>query len=319
MAKYASYQDKLDSGMERIVLTAPDCMVQIAPQSGLNLYSWIVSGRELMMPTQNVGNGGAGYGNPILFPTPNRIRDCTYTFQGKQHTLTKNGKERFLHGLVMDEPFKARHWSDENGAYCEGIVSIEAGSDMASGYPFPCTLTTLISFCEKGIKMDFTVVNDGDGDMPFGVAIHPYFTKAGDDKQVFLRCPAEKRYEVDEKLLPSGVLIDVAGDERYDLSKMRSLADTDVDTVYLGMDASKTSRIEYRAWGKAISINADDAFARCVVYTPKTRPGFCIEPQTCATDFINMHAKGLEKEAGMMTLAGGACWKGSLSMGVESL
>lgn len=319
MAKYASYQDKMDSGLERVVLTAPGCMAQIAPRAGLNLYSWIVGGRELMMPTQNVGAGGAGYGNPILFPTPNRTRDCTYTFQGKEHKLEKNGKPRFLHGLVMDEPFEARHWADDKGAYCEGTVSIAAGSDMAKGYPFPCALKVLISFCEKGILMDFTVVNEGSGDMPFGVAIHPYFTKAGDDRQVFLRCPAPQRYEADGDLLPSGKLIDVAGDERYDLSKMRALGDTDVDTVYCGMDATMTSRIEYRGWDLAVTLNADDDFKRSVVYTPHNRPGFCIEPQTNATDFINLYAKGFAQESGMLILGAGETWKGQIRMGVEAI
>jgi aldose 1-epimerase len=319
MGQFASYQDVMDSGFERVVLTGSGCMVQIAPKAGFNLYSWIVGGREYMMPTQNVGVGGAGYGNPILFPTPNRTRDCTYTFQGETHTLMKDGKPRFIHGLVMDEPFAYKHWADDQGAYCEGTVVIAEGSDMASGYPYPCELTVKLTLCEKGILQDFTVKNNGAKDMPFGVAIHPYFTKAGDASQVYLSCPAAQRFEADKELLPTGVLIDVAGDEKYDLGTPRPLSNTDVDTVYLGMADGKQSRVEYRQWGTALTLGATDDFGRVVVYTPPYRPGFCIEPQTCSTDFINLYAKGFEKECGIQILPPNGTWQGQIRFGIEKL
>ncbi len=319
MSGYISYQDKLDSGLERVVLSGPGCMAQIAPGAGLNLYSWIVGGRELLMPTQDIGAGGAGYGNPILFPTPNRTRESTYTFQGETHTLVKNGKPRFIHGLAQDESFTFRHWSDEKGAYVEGSMEIREGMEVFEGYPYPCKFVVTISFCEKGISIDFSVVSLGKRDMPYGIAIHPYFTKAGNPDRVFLSCPAQMRFEADDKLLPTGKLIPVAGDARYDLAKLRPLSNADVDTVYSGMDSQKSSRIEFRDWGLAVTLNADDAFGKAVVYTPKNRPGFCIEPQTCSTDFINLFSKGYTQESGMLILGAGDTWKGQIRLSVQAL
>ena len=60
-----------------------------------------------------------------------------------------------------------------------------------------------------------------------------------------------------------------------------------------------------------LTIAASDCFRNAVVFTPKNKPGFCIEPQTCATNAINLHAQGLIDESGLLTLPAGqrfACW-----------
>ena len=76
-----------------------------------------------------------------------------------------------------------------------------------------------------------------------------------------------------------------------------------------GMTADMESKIRYE--DIVVHIRASDCFRNAVVYTPHDRPGFCIEPQTCATNFINMHAQGLVDESGLMVLPAGrtfACW-----------
>ncbi len=319
MAKYTSYHDVMDSKLERVVLTGPDCMAQIAPGAGLNIYSWIIGGREIMMPTQDVGAGGAGYGTPILFPTPNRKRDCTYTFEGETHTLMKKGEKRFIHGLMIDEPFAYRHWADDDAAYCEGTVVIAEGGDLASGYPYPCTLTVLITFSVQGITMDFKVENQGKKNMPFGLAIHPYFTKTGNPGNVYLSCPAERYFTLDEQLIPTGELNNIFDHPDHDLRELTPVATANADTVYDGMDETKTSRIEFRDWGIGLTLSADRDFKKAVVYTPPYRPGFCIEPQTCATDFINLYARGMKDESGILILEPGKTWNGQIRMMLDTL
>lgn len=316
--KYRAYEETLDSGLVRVALEGPGCSAAITPRVGMNLYSWIVDGREFFMPTQNVGAGGSGYGTPILFPTPNRMRDGMYTFDGQTRTVRNaDGEKVLIHGLVMSAPYSYRFWADDRGAYCEGSIEFKEGAFWNAGYPYPCRLTVRYSFCEKGLLFDAKVENLGSAAMPFGLAIHPYFSKFGDDTRAEIEVPVQQHYDVTPDLLPTGKLHDVTPGDAFDLTKPRRLSDTDVDTVYRGMDSGKTSRVHYRALGKTITVNADDDFTHVVVYTPHHRPGFCIEPQTCSTDAINMTAKGFGDIVSLKTLAPGASWAGQIRIGIE--
>jgi aldose 1-epimerase len=52
-----------------------------------------------------------------------------------------------------------------------------------------------------------------------------------------------------------------------------------------------------------------------VVYTPAHRQAFCIEPYTCATDAVNLQARGIE--AGWQVLAPGDRWSGVVELRVQ--
>ena len=54
-----------------------------------------------------------------------------------------------------------------------------------------------------------------------------------------------------------------------------------------------------------VHIFGSDCFRNAVIFTPKTRPGFCFEPQTCATNYMNLHAQGLVDESGLLVLPAG--------------
>lgn len=318
--QYRAYQEKIDgTDIDRVVLEGPGSSCMLTPGIGMNLYSWVVDGRELMMSTQDVTAGGYAYGNPILFPTPNRMRDATYTFEGETRKVTLNGEDVLIHGLVTDAAFDAKCWADDKGAYCEGTLEFKEGGYWVPGYPYACTLTVKFTLCEKGIVFDVNVKNQSGKNMPFGFAIHPYFSKMGDPSAMAIQVPVDQHYDVTEDLLPTGKLIDVKDGDAFDLRKPRLLSNTDLDTVFRGMNSKKTARIEYRHWGKALTINSDDAFNHAVVYTPPYRPGFCFEPQTCSTDAINLYAKGLEEQSSLMILKDGEAWAGQIRMLFEAL
>jgi len=76
-----------------------------------------------------------------------------------------------------------------------------------------------------------------------------------------------------------------------------------LDTVFRGMNADSEAQIMYD--DVIVHIFGSDCFRNAVVFTPHNRNGFCIEPQTCATNFINMHGQGLIDESGLMVLPAG--------------
>jgi len=296
-------------GYEIVTLSGAGQAVRILPVNGFNLFSWTKDGREIMMEIADMSVFGTKYGIPLLFPTPNRLKDATYSWQGETYVLTKRGEKRSRHGLVCDEPFTVTEMgADEEKAYCSASIELSPEDDWHSGYPFACRLNVTYTLTEKGVHMDASVENLGEADMPFGFALHPYFTKRGDGNTSFIRVPAQRYYETDEELIPTGTLLPAEG-KMVIHDDFHSVESLDLDTVYRGLTQDHPSQVKWA--DMQLTIVASDCFRNAVVFTPKNRPGFCIEPQTCATNFLNLHAQGLVDESGLLLLPAGRtfdCW-----------
>jgi len=144
--------------------------------------------------------------------------------------------------------------------------------------------------------------------MPFGFAVHPYFSKRGDANRCFIKVPVRRYYETDENLIPTGRILP-AGEGTTVYDDFHSVESLYLDTVFRGMSEDSDAQVRYD--DVTLHIRASDCFRNAVIFTPHNREGFCIEPQTCATNFINLHAQGFVDESGLLTLAAGqnfACW-----------
>lgn len=296
-------------GYEIITLSGAGHTVRILPANGFNLFDWTVDGTPVMMEAADMAAFGTKYGIPLLFPMPNRVKDSVYRWRGKDYLLQKRGVKIARHGLVCDEPFAvAAMGADGEKAYCTAQIEIAQGSALHEGYPFPCRLTVTYTLTAQGVRMDAQVENTGAEDMPFGFAAHPYFTKRGDAERCFIKVPVKRYYETDENLIPTGRMLP-AGEGTTIWDDFHSVESLSLDTVFRGMSEDACAQVKYD--DLLLSIRASDCFRNAVVFTPKNKPGFCIEPQTCATNYINLHAQGLADESGLLVLAAGqkfACW-----------
>ena len=290
-------------GYEQVVLCGAGHEARILPQAGFNLWYWTFEGKEILMTPQDITVFGAKYGIPLLFPTPNRIPGGEYTWEGRTYLQQKRGQPVVIHGLVKDEPFTVTELrAGEDEAVCTAEIEIAEGSPMAEGWPFPCLLRVRYTLRADGLHMEAWIENRGTTQMPFGFAVHPYFSKRGDANAVSIWAPVSRLYEADENLFPTGRII--PADEAHTIDEdFASVESLYVDNVYRGMTSDMEALIRYE--DVLISINSSDCFRNLVVFTPHDRPGFCIEPQTCSTNFINLHQRGLVDESGLLVLAPG--------------
>ncbi len=286
------YQDAADA--------ANTIEVRIAPAAGSNLYSLKVRGTEfLLTPTELAKLPGFRYGIPVLFPTPNRIRDSHFAFDGQRFQFKANDGNHFIHGLVhstkweADPPFSdpqattLRTWLDWNPALPDYKL-------------FPITHRIGITYRldSKGIKLSFTVENRDQKRLPFGLAIHPWFRILGSRAETFIQVPAKKHMEA-EALLPTGNLTPLDGSP-FDLRQPTSLAALDLDDVYWGMVTEQPAGYQCRDQGASVSLAASSEFTHMVIYTPKQERYFCMENQTCSTDAHNLFSKGLQRQAHLL-------------------
>jgi len=297
------------SGQSIVVLESEKVQVSILKE-GANLYSWIVDGVELMGPFDL--EKGVVTGTPVLFPTPNRVWNAAYKWNGKIIHQRLDGQPLVLHGLVRTAEFEVKELvCGEEGSKAVLAYSFREGERFES-FPFPCTLTLTFALDAEGLRLDYAVVNEGEENMAFGFAIHPFFTVMGNRADTYIQVPAPYFHETSPELFPTGKVFKV-DNTRYDLRELRSIEGCALDDVYYGM-GGKEARAVWKEAGHEVVLQASEDFTHMVVFTPPGAPFFCLENQTCSTDAFNRHEAGFKETAHLIELDPGQCHTGWVTM-----
>ncbi|MDE0636429.1 MAG: aldose 1-epimerase [Candidatus Poribacteria bacterium] len=290
-------------------------IAEIAPSLGNNCYAFrVFDGKNWLKlideppDLETLEQRPTAFGNPILFPFPNRIRNGKWEFEGKTYQFDKEPESpTTIHGLLLNRPYKVdKHHASENGATL--VSSLNSGDfpDISRQYPFPFKIEITYTIKDAVLTMVVSIQNTGDGNMPMGFGIHPYFstnlTGTADASKAVITVPANKYWELDEVLVPTGEQKDVTG--TLDLRNGQPFAKLKLDHVFTDVqlvDGVSRCVIENRDTGHGMIMESDAQFRELVVYTPPERDAICFEPYTCPTDAINLEAKGIP--AGVIVLS----------------
>ena len=280
------------SGYQIYELSSQDTHVRIAPSAGANVFSIQVAGVEYLRQPEKLSQlPGVGYGTPVLYPTPNRVKGASFTFQGRKFEFPPNGRGNFIHGLVHRASWDAvASWSSNDKASVTFKLIFREGTDWYKLFPLDHTIHLEIAVTPGAVRWTYEVDNTSGNDaVPFGFALHPYFVYQGQRAETYLTIPATHWME-SENQLPSGRLVP-ASELDYALGNPVSMDELWLDDVYWGMKPSQPVAIDFRDARRRVEIAASKEFTHLVVWTPD-RPYFGIENQTCSTDAHNLHAAG---------------------------
>ncbi len=293
--------------------------IRLFPGMGANLYSYMVDGIEYLHQAPMPVIGKKFFGIPLLYPFPNRVRNCRFTFDGVEYVLPDNDGGRSLHGLVSDAPFELQTpVVTDDSVSAVASIEIVPGHPLYSIFPISNRLDVTFGLSFNGLTMNFKVTNlDEKKRFPFGLGIHPYFNVHGTKKQVRIQVPAKKWMEA-VSLMPTGKLLNLDKGPA-DLSDPTVLAGLNLDDVWYGMDVMKPMTIYYDALSRKLCLYASNIFTHSVVYTPPFESFFCMENQTNATDCHNLHTKGFVDESHLLILDPGQSITGTIMMKVEPL
>lgn len=268
--------------------------VKFAPFAGANAFSIRFRGIEaLRQPKTREQLPGVAFGNPILYPTPNRIRNARFAFAGKTVQFPANAGKNHIHGLVNRHRWQVVDTAtDGNSASIRCLADFRVGTDLYRQFPFAHRLWLTLRVGDASVRWTYEVDNsDGEDRIPFGFALHPYFVYQGRRESTHLTIPATHWMESVDKL-PTGQLVS-AGALDFPLRRPLCLKNTSFDDVFWGMQPERPTLIDFRDRQRQITIRASQDFTHLVVWTPD-RPYFGVESQTCSTDAHNLsttHAK----------------------------
>jgi len=263
------------------------------------------------------------FGVPLLFP-PNRIEDGKYSFAGKNYEfpITIPEQNNYHHGIIKSQPFtitRTRYSSD--------AVEVEASfysncinNAIFTNFPheFVCRIRFILTDKELTHIVSFT--NLGTDPMPVGVGFHTPirlpFSKNTVKSDYKLRLSAGKQWELNERGLPTGNLLDLSGEEALLRTDGMIVTGKPIEKAL----TNESIQVDGKPFSGAILTNIKD---KTSVYYEVDREfkhwtlwnnggeadWVCPEPQTWAINAPNLNLS--PEITGMQSIRGGKTWSGT--------
>ena len=187
------------NGKEGYLLQNESMEVFVNPADGMNIYQIDWEGRHMIDWEEARYQRKATYGVPVLYPTPNRSENLKIQAYGKQYDAR-------MHGLVKNLPFQVKTAeTDGQAALVTGVLEWNEEQPDFAMFPFPSTLSITVKALPDEVVWSYQVDNRGEGELSYGIAIHPYFSKR--EQEVKISVPAASVMEMTEEKIPTGKLI----------------------------------------------------------------------------------------------------------------
>ena len=290
----------------------------VIPEEGMNTARIVSDGQAVIDWDETRFYKGGTYGVPVLYPTPNKLPDGAYTFEGKDYVMKVRGQVIASHGLVRKEPFEVRdiHLTADS-ASITGVLEFKPGAAVYEGFPFVSELWITVTVTADDWRFDYKVVNLDEKDLPFGLALHPFFYRQGSKTVYRSDCDTILTLaEPGDEYVTTGRTRDPRGTEE----DIRDWTNPDVlvqpsGVCYFGFDPEKaTAEVWYSdSTNLKVRLSATKDFKYLVTFAPKDFPYFCLESQTCSADPINTYERGLEDAANLIVVKPGDSFAGAVT------
>ena len=276
---------------------------QIA-QVGASLRSLTVGGVGLV-PPYPLGEPTPSCSGVVLTPWPNRVRDGLWDDEGfaRQLAITEPKFDNASHGLLRFVAYEV--------SPAESSVRLRAAIVPQTGWPYEIGTTVTYTLTDTGIAVEHILENRSDAAAPVALGTHPFVTIDDvDPHDLVLTVPAATRFDVDDRMLPTGTSPAPAA-----VRDGVRLGDIVLDTGFADLTRDADGRVRHSLTapdGRRVTLWQGEGFDYVQVYTTTSYPGqalaVAIEPMTAPADALN---SGL----GIRRLLPGESW--TLRWGIE--
>ncbi len=263
------------------------------------------------------------FGVPLLFP-PNRIEEGKYSYAGRnyQFPITIPDQNNYHHGIIKSEPFTIT-----STRYSSDAVEVEASffsnrinRSIYENFPheFICKIRFILT--DKELTHIITFTNLGNKPMPLGVGYHTplrlLFSKNTERSDYKLRLSVGKRWELNDRSLPTGNLMDLNEEELQlrneglnPTGKPIEMALTDEAIMENGKPYHGAILTNEKD-NISVYYEVDNKFKHWTLWNNGGKVDWvCPEPQTWAINAPNLSLPA--EITGMQALNGGKSWSGT--------
>jgi galactose mutarotase-like enzyme len=227
--------------------------------------------------------------SPVLFPIVGRLKNDSYSFNGKTYQLPR-------HGFARNMEFTFVKKSDS-----QVIFELNETDETKAIYPFSFKLLMAYTLMDNELVIEYFVRNQSDEVLPFSVGAHPAFAISENFENYSLQFNAEDTFEThhleNESFIGKTTLVDAKNNT---IALNYALFEKDA----LVFKSLKSNEVTLKNNDKAILKVNYDHFPYLGIWTKKNAPFLCIEPW-CGLADSNNHNGDLEEKEGMNHLPAG--------------
>ncbi|PZR19896.1 MAG: aldose epimerase [Flavobacterium psychrophilum] len=222
-----------------------------------------------------------GKHSPILFPIVGTLKNNTYTYNGKDYSMTRHGFARDNHFVVKDRDSRSV------------TFSFASNEETGKQYPFDFELELKYTLKDKTLHLDYTIKNSGKVVLPFSVGAHPAFALPGNFEDYSLL------FEKEEPLKSSQLENDLISDKTVTIESNNGelpLTYNLFESDALIFKSLISKKITLKQKGEPfLNVNFHD-FPHLGIWTKQNAPFICIEPWQGYSDAYNSKGRLEEKE-----------------------
>jgi aldose 1-epimerase len=283
-------QEDLD--LLRISDLSTGIRVSILPESGALLHEFSIPRDQRRIQAVNgyqnqedlKKNYSASYKSAKLSPFVCRLAEGRYQFDGESFEFAnKFADGSAIHGILYNKPFRVVEKTTRPHEASIGLEYLYKKDDPA--YPFEYKITVRYTLQNSGrLRLETTVRNHAEKSIPIADGWHPYFSLEGKVNDWLLSFRSRKNIAFDEKLIPSGQMID-----SFDFYSATRIGERFFDHCYLlDQDWEKPAAVLYNPQnGLCLSLLAEPSYPYLQIYTPPDRKTIALENLSAAPDSFN--------------------------------
>jgi aldose 1-epimerase len=220
-----------------------------------------------------------------LVPWSNRISHGGFEHAGRWYPMRPNraGEHYPIHGDGCLQRWQLSHLGER-----EALLSLSSRHYNQAPYAYDASQRLVLLV--DGLEQTLSVTNRGEAPLPFGLGLHPWFTRT---PRARLQAPVNGMWLSGADPIPTRHVEDLA--PAYDLNNGVAMAGGPlIDHCFTGWTG--TARITWPDVGLALDVHAAPVAVPagslpphyCIVYRPPTGQVFCIEPITHPIDAFHL-------------------------------
>jgi aldose 1-epimerase len=271
------------------------------------------------------------YGLPLLFP-PNRIEDGNFKIGNKiyQFPINEPKNNNYIHGFIKNEKWivTRKEIIDGNKAQVEAIFNFTKEHDFYKYFPHEFQAKLVYILSDKGLKQITSITNLSGEKMPIGIGFHTAFNvpfhPESKDEDCRLIASIDKRWEQDERNLPTERILDLTEDEKKYLNTGIMPLGYKIESHYMlkpmNIKAGNFNGaiIEDTSKGLRVVYEMGEKYRHMVVWNDMGDKHYvCIEPQSWVINAPNIKLD--DSITGFKTLEPGENWSEMCGICVEEI
>ena len=269
------------------------------------------------------------FGIPVLFP-PNRIEDGKFKIEDKKYEFKINEESRnnYIHGFISKEKWIVTKIGIVSGSEVEIEVAFNFTKEhkFYKYFPHESEFKLMYNLSERGLKQTMIITNLSNEKMPLGIGYHTAFNvpfcEEGDIKDYRVLASIDKRWEQNERLLPTGKLLELTEEELKYHNKGICPNEYELEAHYklesraLNGKLINGAIIEDKGNGIRVVYDMGENYKHFVIWNGMIRSNIlCIEPQSCVINAPNVNLSN--STTGFKLLNPKEKWIGTTNIYVE--